>query len=452
MPRMDKDALRRQLDDMEEQSERWRAERRRMQAEIDKLENALADNRPAPSRKRGNAGEKAQPSIDPNIFAKLEEAADQKVEAARQEWAAERAKLLSQINRLEGSVAEAIERASNPMRSTQSVKEQFEIQLNRALKEKTEIEQAFLRAKSQWEQEKIKTAGEMVKLRSAAQIMGRPIPKDNTPETNPKVRDLENQLRNKLAEWNTERGFLSGQIQTLQQTSRQWDTERRQLNDHAGQLQQAFVQAQAKIQSLEIAARTVNPAEAQLDDMKREKESLQRQFQDSRNSWDGERRRLNAELERLEQQLQKMSLDKRGHMSNEAVDQLRDQYEQQLQRMSDKREQVSNEAVDQLRHQYEQQLQEAIQQKTQLAEQLKTASSMLELERTKLSAAHQGTGAGVNAETISAEVARVEGLLTQIIAIIDDPDTELSTVIRKNVEKAELDSYLKGILFAIGKK
>ena len=426
MPRMDKDALRRQLDDMEEQSERWRAERRRMQAEIDKLENALADNRPAPSRKRGNAGEKAQPSIDPNIFAKLEEAADQKVEAARQEWAAERAKLLSQINRLEGSVAEAIERASNPMRTTQSVKEQFEIQLNRVVREKTEIEQAFLRAKSQWEQEKLKTAGEMVKLRSAAQIMGRPIPKDNTPEVNPKVLDLEKQLRNKLAEWNTERGFLSGQIQTLQQTSRQWDTERRQLNDHAGQLQQAFVQAQAKIQSLEIAARTVNPAEAQLDDMKREKESLQRQFQDGRNSWDGERRRLNAELERLEQQLQKMSLDKREHMSNEAVDQLR--------------------------HQYEQQLQEAIQQKTQLAEQLKTASSMLELERTKLSAAHQGTGAGVNAETISAEVARVEGLLTQIIAIIDDPDTELSTVIRKNVEKAELDSYLKGILFALGKK
>jgi chromosome segregation ATPase len=422
---MDKDALRRQLDDMEEQSERWRAERRRMQAEIDKLENALADNRPAPSRKRGTAGEKAQPAIDPNIYAKLQDEADEKVEAAKKEWQAERAKLLSQINRLEGSVAEAIERASNPMRSTQSVKEQFEIQLNRVLREKTEIEQAFLRAKTQWEQEKLKTTGEMVKLRSAAQIMGRSIPKDNTPEINPKVRDLENQLRNKLAEWNTERGFLSGQIQTLQQASRQWDTERRQLNDHAGQLQQAFVQAQAKIQTLEIAARTPNPTEAQLDDVRREKESLQRQFQDGRNSWDGERRRLNAELERLEQQLQ---------------------------RTSDTREHMSNEAVDQLRHQYEKRLQETIQQKNQLAQELQTASSTLELERTKVSAAPQGTGAGVDSAAISAEVSRVEGLLAQIIAIIDDPDTELSTVIRKNVEKAELDAYLKGILFAIGKK
>jgi len=46
----------------------------------------------------------------------------------------------------------------------------------------------------------------------------------------------------------------------------------------------------------------------------------------------------------------------------------------------------------------------------------------------------------------------VEGLLGEIIAIIDSPDTDLSTVIRKNVEKAELDSYLKGILFFIGKE
>src|SRR5262245_49848216 len=118
MPRMDKESLRRQLDDMEEQSERWRTERRRMQAEIEKLEGALADNKAAPGRKRGSAGEKAQPALDSNILAKLQEAADEKVEAAKQEWEAERAKLLSQINRLEGAVAEAIARASNPMRAT----------------------------------------------------------------------------------------------------------------------------------------------------------------------------------------------------------------------------------------------------------------------------------------------------------------------------------------------
>jgi hypothetical protein len=424
MPRMDKDALRRQLDDMEDQSERWRAERRRMQAEIDKLANALEDNKP-PAKKRSAAGEKAQPALDSNILAKLQEAADEKVEAAKEEWEAEKAKLLSQINRLEGAVAEAISRASNPMRATQSVKEQFEVELNRVAKEKTELEQAFLRAKTQWEQEKLKTTGEMVKLRRAAQIMGRPIPKDDAPEINPKVLDLENQLKGKVAEWNAERESFNAQIQSLQQASRTWDTERRQLNDHAGQLQQAFMQAQAKIQGLEVSARTVNPSEAQLDDMKREKESLNRQFQDSRSTWESERRRLNAEVERLEQQLQ---------------------------RVSETRERVSKEVVDQLRLQYEQRLHEAIQQKTQLAQELQTASTLLESERTRLSAAHQGTGEGLDTETISAEVSRVENLINEIISIIDDPDTELSTVIRKNVEKAELDSYLKGILFALGRK
>src|SRR6185369_13652887 len=260
MPRMDKDALRRQLDDMEDQSERWRTERRRMQAEIDKLANALEDNKPAPAtaKKRASAGDKAQPALDSNILAKLQEAADEKVDAARQEWEAEKAKLLSQINRLEGAVAEAISRASNPLRATQSVKEQFEVELNRVAKEKTEVEQAFLRSKTQWEQEKLKMTGEMVKLRRAAQIMGRPVPKEDAPEINPKVRDLEKQLKDSLSKWNGEREALVAQIHKLEEGARQWEMERRQLHDHAGQLQEAFMQAQAKNNGFEAAARTAD--------------------------------------------------------------------------------------------------------------------------------------------------------------------------------------------------
>jgi hypothetical protein len=33
---------------------------------------------------------------------------------------------------------------------------------------------------------------------------------------------------------------------------------------------------------------------------------------------------------------------------------------------------------------------------------------------------------------------------------IDDPTTDLSTVIRKNVERAELNAYLKGIQYSTG--
>ena len=93
------------------------------------------------------------PAADPRAIARIQEAADQKIKKATEEWEAERAKLNSKISRLEGAVAEAIARASNPLRMTQSVKEQFEFEMNRLAKEKTEAEQALLRAKTEWEQE-----------------------------------------------------------------------------------------------------------------------------------------------------------------------------------------------------------------------------------------------------------------------------------------------------------
>ena len=158
---------------MEEAAERWRAEKRRLNAEIDKLEGALADAKNTAGKKRnGTNGSKPKPP-DPLAYASSQDAAEEKLIRAKLEWDSERAKLLSEINRLEGAVADAIARASNPLRVTQSVKEQFETELNRVAKEKTEIEQAFLRSKTQWEQEKLKMTGEMVKLRRAAQIMNK---------------------------------------------------------------------------------------------------------------------------------------------------------------------------------------------------------------------------------------------------------------------------------------
>ncbi len=422
---MDKEALQRQLEDMEEESERWRTEKRRLNAEIDKLEAALADAKDTPGRKRAAAPAGKPDAMDPVVLAKIQEAAEQKVMHAREEWERERAKLMSEINRLEGAVADAIARASNPLRVTQPVKEQFEVELNRVAKEKNEVDQAFLRAKTQWEQERLKMTREMIKLRSAAQIMGRPVPNDDSLESNPKVRDLEGHLKDNLAQWNAERSRLIAQVQKHEEAARHWDAERRQLNAHAGQLQQAFMQAEAKIQSYEVAARKQNPSEAHVEELKREKDTMQKQSMQARMAWDGERRKLSSQIEQLEQQLQ---------------------------RVSDSRDPVSNEVVDQLRLQYEKKLQEAIQQKTQLSDELQHASKLLETERARLSAAQKGTGTSLDNDAIVAEVARVEGQLNEIVAVIDNPNTELSTVIRKNVEKAELDAYLKGILFTLGKK
>jgi hypothetical protein len=425
--------LKRQKEEAEEElessAEKWRAEKRRLNAEVDRLESALLDAKAKSAKRPADS----KGGMDPAAVARIQEAADQKVKMAEQEWEAERARLKSQINRLEGAVAEAIERSSNPMRATQSVKEQFEVELDRVAKEKTEIEQAYLRSKTEWEQEKLKMTGEMVKLRRAAQIMGHAVPREDAPEANPKVRALEDQLKESLARWTSEREKLVGNIQKLESAARQWDTERRQLNDHAGQLQQAFVQAQAKVQGYEVAARTGSQSESKLEETKRQKESLEREYQDARDLWNTDRRRLNSEIERRDQQIQQISTQKEG---------------------------ISNEVVDQLRKQYEQRLQDAIQQKTQLAQQLQSASTLLEAERARLSSeigksdskSEGGDGGGtLDKEAIAAEVARVQEKIQQIVGLIDNPETELSTVIRKNVEKAELDAYLKGILFSLGR-
>ena len=59
------------------------------------------------------------------------------------------------------------------------------------------------------------------------------------------------------------------------------------------------------------------------------------------------------------------------------------------------------------------------------------------------------TQSSVANESLQAEVHRVEESIRSISAIIDAPETELSIVIRKNVERAELEAYLKGIKFAV---
>jgi hypothetical protein len=56
---------------------------------------------------------------------------------------------------------------------------------------------------------------------------------------------------------------------------------------------------------------------------------------------------------------------------------------------------------------------------------------------------------GIDVGAIHAEVARVEGLIQATSELIEDPEAELSVVIRKNAERAELESYLRGVRFSI---
>jgi chromosome segregation ATPase len=87
--------------------------------------------------------------------------------------------------------------------------------------------------------------------------------------------------------------------------------------------------------------------------------------------------------------------------------------------------------------------------RVQAATQAEAEKAVLAMRAASAAAKTARAGASINSESLNAEIQRVEGLIREISVLIDDPTTELSTVIRKNVERAELESYLKGIRFAL---
>lgn len=81
------------------------------------------------------------------------------------------------------------------------------------------------------------------------------------------------------------------------------------------------------------------------------------------------------------------------------------------------------------------------------------AATQMEAEKAiaamKAASNSKATPSAGGSDVLKKEVERVERLIKQISDLIEDPVTDLSTVIRKNVERAELESYLKGIRFAV---
>src|SRR5579862_2845171 len=132
-------------------SQKWRSERRRLTAEVERLEEALLSKNPAAS--------------NPDEF---QEAVEEKVRSASALWVAERQQLKNEIARLEMAVTEAISRSNNPMRSTQPLKDQFEFKLSEAEALHLRIEREFLAAKSAWEEEKKTLLAEVMRLRRMA--------------------------------------------------------------------------------------------------------------------------------------------------------------------------------------------------------------------------------------------------------------------------------------------
>ena len=492
-------------EEMELSEEKWRNERRRLNSEIDRLEGALGDAREA---RRKAAPARPGKSVDSQELSRLQVAAEEKFQKATQNWDAERTRLKSEISRLQSGIAELLERSNNPIRSSQHEKEKLESQLREALRAKRQAEDALLLAKSEWEQEKLGLVAESVKSRRGAPA------KAAKPASDARVEQLEKQLdeairirdkqirdagisREKLEQEleksrQTIASLKAGQTENTARLKVELDEARAELKAANRRAEEASAAAEEERAGLEKQLREAAKTHAKLEgELEKERQSSAGAGKSSR-SLDAARlqelekarqavaslkasqtetmARFKVELEGARAELR--LANRRAEEAQAAADKERKELERQLRdaaktqekfegelekaRQSGAEEPVSSDVVAQLRRQYDERMQDVIQQKTRLSEELRNATSLLEAERVRLGAnggrgKEAGSGGAIESQMIDAEVERVQEMLAGIARLIDNPETELSTVIRKNVERAELDAYLKGILFSLGR-
>ena len=129
---------------------------------------------------------------------------------------------------------------------------------------------------------------------------------------------------------------------------------------------------------------------------------------------------------------------------------VRQEWDTELSRLADE----SSTMVDE-KNRLQEDLERASKAATQREEQLHQLQQDLDNARRALAETQTNGSSGtgdVDVDVIREEVVRVEASLHAIIKAIEDPSAELSFVVRKNVERAQLDSYLQGLRFATGGK
>jgi hypothetical protein len=163
------------------------------------------------------------------------------------------------------------------------------------------------------------------------------------------------------------------------------------------------------LQEKEASAQTAQRLETELSDTTAKLEGqFGKRIEELSNEWQEERNRLSAELSKSSQATVHWEAERARLMG-------------ELERMS----------------------------RVQAATQAEAEKAIMAMKAATSAAKNAKGGVGVNSEALNGEIGRVEGLIKEISALIEDPAAELSVVIRKNVERAEMESYLKGIRYVL---
>jgi hypothetical protein len=228
--------------------------------------------------------------------------------------------------------------------------------------------------------------------------------------------------RNELA---TERTQHKQTQERLKQATAEWEKERAQLLAESKRANQLL--EQSRDEHSRAMAETDEAAAIALE--RQIATAVDRVRSELTEKWKAERVQLVAERNRAQQRLAELATEQERQV-NEAVSKVRSQ-------ITDDRERLKKE----------------LEKATQTSSQLELDRNRFrdECEQLRVQAEANAKQSKIVPETLHAELARVEGLIQAISHLMEDPETELSIVIRKNAERAELESYLRGLRFAIGK-
>jgi len=350
-----------------------------------------------------------------------------RLQSATAEWEAEKLALVNEVTKLRqapsGGPAPSDDQLDKQLKEAVRVRDSLASDLEKTRNELSRVEKTHAAenqslttrlqsAKTEWEAEKLALVSEVAKLRQAP-----PTPPANAP------RKVDDPLDKRLQETVKVRDGLASDLEKIKnEMAKLKETHSTELKDFTSRYIQTRTDLEKQVKDSEDAKGTLER------ELKKARETSSQQ----KGAGSEEATRLKTELDGKTKEVAALNA-----------------------RLAATKGAVGSDVVTNLQHQFDARIQELMQENSRLAEKARNAAS--QAAGAGSAAPPGGSGNNGNAaatldsSTIDEEMKRVEALTTEIAKLIDDPETELATVIRKNVERAALESYLKGILFSLGR-
>jgi len=277
--------LRKQLGNIEEEyaiaRDQWRADRRGLMAEIEKLEESIQKTA-VEARERLSADLQSELRFKIDELRRARDLTEQDLASFREQSEAERTNLKAQIVALQGSVVDAMERANNPGRVSVVVREQVDARLENAKRE----------WQLQWEAERKRLMLDIERL------------KKGVPITDEKKEAARRALLEKLGK--RPAGSSGPPSKSAEQWEREfeatkieWETERERLDVKVRKFEFELQRKRDEVRE-EILQEMRTEYQTRLTDANRELKQLKDEVQTATSELATERQRLNARNKALE--------------------------------------------------------------------------------------------------------------------------------------------------------